>query len=71
MAGRQLYESKNFFFCKKRSRKTFGPAGCGTGIAKAHNSKSFLLLFFKKEALSFERLFDELDRPPHAGFSAL
>jgi hypothetical protein len=40
-------------FLKKSNQKTFGPAGAGPAVAKALRSKSFLLLFFKKEALSF------------------
>jgi hypothetical protein len=40
-------------FLKKRSKKLPFTAGCGSAVAKARRSKSFLLLFFKKEALSF------------------
>jgi hypothetical protein len=43
---------KRFFFEKKK-QKTFGLAGCGDVRGKANNSRSFLLLFFKKEALAF------------------
>jgi hypothetical protein len=39
------------FFEKKRSKKNFAPAGVGTTGANARRTKSFLLLFFKKEAL--------------------
>jgi hypothetical protein len=39
--------SKRFFFEKKK-QKTFAPAGVGTGPAKAHVSKSFLVTFFQK-----------------------
>jgi hypothetical protein len=35
----------------RRKRKRFGPAGCGNIIAKARRTKSFLVLFFKKELL--------------------
>jgi hypothetical protein len=38
---------------KKSNQKTFAPAGFGAGVAKARRSESFLLLFFKKEALAF------------------
>jgi hypothetical protein len=48
--------SKNFFFEKKK-QKTFIPAGCGAAVANARKSKSFLLLFFKKEALSSRATF--------------
>jgi hypothetical protein len=41
---------KRFFFEKKK-QKTFGPAGLGTTSPQPPVSKSFLLLFFKKEAL--------------------
>jgi hypothetical protein len=40
--------SKRFFFEKKK-QKTSGPAGCGTSQAGGTMSKSFLVLFFKKE----------------------
>jgi hypothetical protein len=40
---------------KKSNQKTFAPGGFGNGVAKARRSKSFLLLFFKKEALAFFR----------------
>jgi hypothetical protein len=47
---------KRFFFEKKAPRlgkqKTFGPAGAGSSVPQPAISKSFLLLFFKKEALS-------------------
>jgi hypothetical protein len=38
---------------KKRSKKLLFTAGSGPAAANARRSKSFLLLFFKKEALSF------------------
>jgi hypothetical protein len=41
---------------KKRSKKTFGPAGVGAGRASAARSKSFLVLFFKKEPLALPSL---------------
>jgi hypothetical protein len=45
---------EGLLFCEqKRSKKNFGPAGCGKGGANARKSESFLLLFFKKEALAF------------------
>jgi hypothetical protein len=37
---------------KKRSKKTFGPGRFGDGVAWARRSKSFLVLFFKKERLA-------------------
>jgi hypothetical protein len=54
---------KRFFFCKKRSKKTFDGCGSWIGIRywgeavdgkspAAPRSKSFLVLFFKKELLS-------------------
>jgi hypothetical protein len=39
-------------FLKKSNQKTFGPGGAGPAVANARRSKSFLLLFFKKEALT-------------------
>jgi hypothetical protein len=53
MAGRQngAQEGKRFFF-EKKNQKTFGPGGVGDGGATAPRSESFLLLFFKKEALA-------------------
>jgi hypothetical protein len=51
-----LGKVKCFFFEKKGTlpgkQKTFGPAGFETAAA-LKGSKSFLLLFFKKEALPF------------------
>jgi hypothetical protein len=41
------------FFEKKVTKKTFAPGGCGNAVATAPRSESFLLLFFKKEALPF------------------
>jgi hypothetical protein len=35
----------------KKVQKNFCPAGAGDVVATARSSKSFLLLFFKKEAL--------------------
>jgi hypothetical protein len=37
---------------KKEAKKTLITAGFGAGGARARRSKSFLLLFFKKEALA-------------------
>jgi hypothetical protein len=37
---------------KKRSKKLLVTAGFDSGVAKARRTKSFLLLFFKKEALA-------------------
>jgi hypothetical protein len=37
---------------KKRSKKTFAPAGFGRLVTEPPGTGSFLLLFFKKEALS-------------------
>jgi hypothetical protein len=39
-------------FLKKRSKKLLLTAGCGAVVAKARRTKSFLVLFFKKELLS-------------------
>jgi hypothetical protein len=38
---------------KKRTKKLLIIAGFGTAVAEAQGTKSFLLLFFKKEALAF------------------
>jgi hypothetical protein len=46
-----LKESKNFFFEKKK-QKTFAPGGVGDAVAKTRRTKSFLVLFFKKEPLA-------------------
>jgi hypothetical protein len=51
--GKGAYKVASSYFFEKSNQKTFGPAGFGTAIAKARRTKSFLLLFFKKEALSF------------------
>jgi hypothetical protein len=40
------------FFEKKEAKKLSFPAGFGSSGANAPKSKRFLLLFFKKEALS-------------------
>jgi hypothetical protein len=48
---------------KKRSKKLLFTAGFGSSGAKAGRSGSFLLLFFKKEALSHVTLCQE---PPLA-----
>jgi hypothetical protein len=45
-----MTESKQFFF-EKKNQKTSGPAGFGIADAAAPRSKSFLVLFFKKELL--------------------
>jgi len=37
---------------RPRSKNTFAPAGADTSCAKSHSKQRFLLLFFKKEALS-------------------
>jgi hypothetical protein len=42
---------KALLFLKKKQQKNSGPAGCGNGGEPSPTSKSFLLLFFKKEAL--------------------
>jgi hypothetical protein len=36
---------------KKKQEKKFAPAGCGNSVATPRRSKSFLVLFFKKEPL--------------------
>jgi hypothetical protein len=43
---------KALLFLKKKQQKNSGPAGCGTCGKPSPLSKNFLLLFFKKEALS-------------------
>jgi hypothetical protein len=43
---------------KKKQKKLLFAGGYGTGVATTRRSKSFLLLFFKKEALSL------LSKPP-------
>jgi hypothetical protein len=43
--------SKRFFFEKKK-QKTFVYWGLWRGVASARRSKSFLVLFFKKEPLA-------------------
>jgi hypothetical protein len=45
-------ERKRFFFEKKK-QKTFAPAGFGTTPPQPPVNESFLLLFFKKEALIY------------------
>jgi hypothetical protein len=54
------------FFEKKEAKKRLFTASRGTTTATAHRNKSFLVLFFKKERLSF------VYRPPplrrRAGF---
>jgi hypothetical protein len=42
---------------KKKKQKNFCPGVCGTAGAPA-GSKSFLVLFFKKEHLSYFAFFD-------------
>jgi len=44
-------------FLKKRSKKFLFAAGPGSTGANAPRTESFLLLFFKKEALSFAQIF--------------
>jgi hypothetical protein len=41
------------FFFEKKNQKTFAPLDRAGGNATGPVSKSFLLLFFKKEALSY------------------
>jgi len=40
------------FFEKKEAKKLLLNAGCGPAVARARRTESFLLLFFKKEALA-------------------
>jgi len=42
---------KSAAFCEQKVAKKRCPAGCGETIARARRTKSFLLIFFKKEAL--------------------
>jgi hypothetical protein len=50
VASKGLGRKEALLFCEqKRSKKNFCPAGCGVGRANSRRSKSFLLLFFKKE----------------------
>jgi len=44
-------ESSSFF--EKKEPKKLYSLGFGLGLARVQTSKSFLLLFFKKEVLSF------------------
>jgi hypothetical protein len=46
-------EVRKRFFFEKKKQKTFGPAGVGTHAGAPPVNRSFLLLFFKKEALSY------------------
>jgi fructoselysine-6-P-deglycase FrlB-like protein len=45
-------EGSTSFFEKKEAKKRLLTVGCGSSRASGTRSKSFLLLFFKKEALS-------------------
>jgi hypothetical protein len=47
-------------FLKKSNQKTFGPAGAGARLPRPAVNESFLLLFFKKEALAFPLLLRRL-----------
>jgi hypothetical protein len=57
-----LKESKALLFVNKKKycagsgKKTFGPAGCGDDDATARKTKSFLVLFFKKELLPLNKI---------------
>jgi hypothetical protein len=42
------FEGRMFFF-EKKNQKTFATLGVGVGDSRVPKSKSFLLLFFKKE----------------------
>jgi hypothetical protein len=56
MAGRRLGKaSGRMFFFEKKNQKTFPGASraVAPAVAQAPTDKSFLLLFFKKEALPF------------------
>jgi hypothetical protein len=57
MMGRKEGKKGLLFLKKKAPRlgkqKNFCSGGCGVAVANAPRSKSFLLLFFKKEALSY------------------
>jgi hypothetical protein len=48
-----LSRKEEVTFLKKSNQKTFAPGGFSPAGASARRSKSFLLLFFKKEALTF------------------
>jgi hypothetical protein len=45
-------ESEALLFVNKKKQKNFVLAGVGNAVATARRTKSFLLLFFKKERLS-------------------
>jgi hypothetical protein len=53
-------KNKSLLFCEQKSpagreaKKTLLPAGAGPACANAPRTKSFLLLFFKKEALCYK-----------------
>jgi hypothetical protein len=40
-------------FCEQKEAKKLCPAGCGDSRANARSDQSFLVLFFKKEPLSY------------------
>jgi hypothetical protein len=46
---RLLEEKASGSFLKKRTKKTFVPAGCGAVGVTARSNRSFLLLFFAKK----------------------
>jgi len=46
-------ESKHFFFCKKRSKKTFIHLSLTLRQVPSQTNESFLVLFFKKEHTCF------------------
>jgi hypothetical protein len=46
-------EVSTSFFAKKEAKKLLSTGGWGDRLQKPAMNKSFLLLFFKKEALSF------------------
>jgi hypothetical protein len=48
---------KALLFVNKKKQKNFAPGGVGTALVKSRRRKSFLLLFFKKEALAFFNYF--------------
>jgi hypothetical protein len=54
-----LSQASTSFFEKKRSKKTFGPAGCGNGIATTRSDQKFFGSFFQKRTTSLKPFLDK------------
>jgi hypothetical protein len=58
------YPLRKKFFFEKKNQKTFAPWAAHVKQPEVYDKKSFLLLFFKKEALAYLLVRTPLTRRP-------